>query len=120
MQNLKLTTKGFKLWFTKQIKKKSFDSKKIKIRSFRYEYGYRYGSSEKDKKEHQIVAVNGTGPFEIIIDELVAGRIYERNKPELTSEDNQKIHDPFVQYTVNRLKRPETKFPAKLNLQEDG
>ena len=40
--------------------------------------------------------------------------------PELTSEDNQKIHDPFVQYTVNRLKRPETKFPAKLNLQEDG
>ena len=121
VQNLKLTTKGFKLWFTKQIKKKSFDSKKIKIRSFRYEYGYRYGSSEKDKKEHQIVAVNGTGPFEIIIDELVAGRIYEVEiNPELTSEDNQKIHDPFVQYTVNRLKRPETKFPAKLNLKEDG
>ena len=47
------------------------------MQSFRYEYGYRYGSSDKDKKEHKIMKLIGKGPYEIVVDQLEPSRIYE-------------------------------------------
>ena len=122
VQNLKLTTNGFKLWFTKPVKNpQKLDAQKIKVRSFCYEYGYRYGSSEKDEQEHKVLNINGSGPFEISIEGLEAGRIYELElDTDLRSKNGESIDDPRVQYTLNRLKRPKSEYSTELKNTKDG
>ena len=115
VQNCKLTTRGFQLWFTLPIQEPEKLLSKIKVSSFRYEYGYRYGSSEKDKKEHKVLKVAGSEPYEIIVDQLEAGRIYELAfDAQLNSMSGLEIESPYVQYTLNRLRRPDSGFPSTL------
>ena len=102
MKDFKATTGGFKLWFTQAVQDPEKLAEKISVRSFKFEYGYRYGSSEKDKKEHRILQVSGNGPFEILIDGLEAGRIFELEfSPKVLSIKGESIKEPRVQYTLN-------------------
>ena len=121
VKDFKATTRGFKFWLTKPVQDPAKIAEKISVRSFCYEYGYRYGSSEKDKKEHKILNLTGTGPFEIELEGLEAGRIFEIDfSSKLLSSNGESMNDPQVQYTLNRLKRPETKFAAELKQSKDG
>ena len=47
------------------------------MQSFRYEYGYRYGSSDKDKRDPEVMELIGEGPYEIVVNQLEPSRIYE-------------------------------------------
>ncbi|MEC8791955.1 MAG: hypothetical protein VXX29_12035, partial [Verrucomicrobiota bacterium] len=62
VKNCKLTTRGFRLWFTQPIAKPKKLLPKIRASSFRYEYGYHYGSGEMDKREEKVLEVKGSGP----------------------------------------------------------
>ncbi|MEJ6621873.1 MAG: PmoA family protein [Opitutae bacterium] len=119
VQNCKLTENGFNLTFTKPIQNPKQLVEKIKVRSFRYEYGYRYGSSPKDNKEHKVIKVVGDGPYEILLSDLQPGRIYEIDL-DLKSKDGEAMENSFVQYTLNRLKRPTTKLPVTLTQSKEG
>ncbi|MDA7757275.1 PmoA family protein [Opitutales bacterium] len=121
IKDFKLTTDGFKFWFTKPLKDSKELAKNINVRSFRFEYGYRYGSGEKDQKKHKILKHKGNGPFEISIDGLEAGRIYEiKFEPQIRSNSGEEIENPTIHYTLNRLKRPSAKLPATLRQSKDG
>ena len=94
------------------------------MQSFRYEYGYRYGSSDKDKKDHKVMKLIGEGPVEIVVDQLEPSRIYEiRFDEKLRAKNGQSMADmnapAKIHYTLNRLKRPETKHPATLSQKDD-
>jgi glucose/arabinose dehydrogenase len=110
-----LTPDGFKLTFTEALKDPTSIGQKTTISSYRYEYGYRYGSSEKDKKNHKISKVTGSSSFEFHLDHLEAGRIYEINfNSDLLSSRGESMNNGLLHYTVNRLQRPPAKFPATL------
>ena len=94
------------------------------MQSFRYEYGYRYGSSDKDKKDHKVIELMGEGTYEIVVDQLEPSRIYEIKFDEkLRAKNGQSMADmnaPVkIHYTLNRLKRPENKNPATLSQTDD-
>ena len=124
VQECKLISNGFKLSFTLPVAEPENLIKKITIRSFRFEYGYRYGSSDKDKKDHKIISLLGTGPYEVLIDQLESGRIYEIELDEkLRAENGQTMGDlnapAKIYYTLNRLQRQESKYPATLVKKDD-
>ncbi|MEG3604747.1 MAG: DUF6807 family protein [Verrucomicrobiota bacterium] len=117
VKNCKLTTRGFRLWFTHPIAKPEKLLPKIRASSFRYEYGYHYGSGEMDKREEKVLEVKGSGPYEIALGQLEAGRIYELAfDSNLISKTGEKMENPYVQYTLNRLKRPTSDFPTTLQV----
>ncbi|MEC8044153.1 MAG: DUF6807 family protein [Verrucomicrobiota bacterium] len=124
VKECKLTTKGFKLWFTLPLAEPKKLKDQISVQSFRYEYGYRYGSSDKDKKDHKVQNLTGEGPYEIVVDQLEPSRIYEIKFDEkLHAKNGQSMADlnapAKIHYTLNRLKRPETKHPATLSQKDD-
>ena len=62
----------------------------------------------------------GEGPVEIVVDQLEPSRIFEiRFDEKLRAENGQLMTDlnapAKIHYTLNRLKRPETKHPATLS-----
>ena len=121
VQNCELIDNGFKLTFTQPIQEPKKLIQKITATSYRYEYGHRYGSSEKDKKEHKITKMNGVNPFHLSIDNLASGRIYElKFGPDLLSQKGESMENSFVHYTLNRLKRPKAELPATLESNRDG
>ena len=81
------------------------------MQSFRYEYGYRYGSSDKDKRDHKVMELIGEGPYEIVVNQLEPSRIYEIKLDEkLHAKNGQtmaELNAPSkIHYTLNRLKTP--------------
>ena len=124
IKDCKLTTRGFKLWFTLPLAEPEKLKDQISVQSFRYEYGYRYGSSDKDKKDHKVMKLIGEGPVEIVVDQLEPSRIFEiRFDEKLRAENGQLMTDlnapAKIHYTLNRLKRPDTKHPATLSQKDD-
>ncbi len=121
VKDCKLTTRGFAFSFTHPIRNPDQLIDRTSIRSFRYEYGYRYGSNEKDQRDHKLLQVAGEGPFEMIVDDLCPGRIYEiKFDRNLRSEQGESMENPTLHYTLNRLKRPPSDFPAKLVAHDEG
>ena len=124
IKTFNLTTQGFTFDFTLPVTETEKLLEKISVNSFCYEYGYRYGSSEKDKKEHNILSLTGKDPFEIKIDQLQSGRIYEiKFDDNLRSKNGQSMADlnapAKVYYTLNRLKRPSSEQAATLTQNKD-
>jgi hypothetical protein len=124
IKTFNLTTQGFRFDFTLPIAKPEKLLEKISVNSFCYEYGYRYGSSEKDKKEHKVLGLTGKGPFKIKIDQLLPGRIYQIEfDDQLRSTSGASMDDlnapAKVYYTLNRLKRPSSNHPATLTQTKD-
>ena len=121
VKDFKLTTTGFKIWFTKPIKDPEKFAEKVSVRSFRFEYGFRYGSSEKDQKEHKVIKVKGSNPIELSIEGLEAGKIFDLEfSSKLLSMQGESMKEPRVQYTLNRLKRPDSSHPTRLIESDDG
>ena len=84
---------------------------KIRASSFRYEYGYHYGSGEMDKREEKVLEVKGSGPYEIALGQLEAGRIYELAfDSNLISKTGEKMENPYVQYTLNSSQETNLRF----------
>ena len=110
----KLATDGFVLSFTKPLK----SSPSVKVNSFRYEYGYHYGSPQKDKRDHQVTEVSGNGPYQIKVSGLEPDRVYGLTIG-AESADGGKLRFNTVEYTLNRLKRPATEFPATVTRHGD-
>ena len=124
IKDCKLTTRGFKLWFTLPLAEPEKLKDQISVQSFRYEYGYRYGSSDKDKRDHKVMELIGEAPYEIVVNQLEPSRIYEIKLDEkLHAKNGQtmaELNAPSkIHYTLNRLKRPETKHPATLSQKDD-
>ena len=66
----------------------------------------------------------GEGPYEIVVDQLEPSRIYEiKFEEKLRAKNGQSMADlntpAKIHYTLNRLKRPETKHPATLSQKDD-
>jgi glucose/arabinose dehydrogenase len=119
-----LTTDGFLVQFTQPIANAERLAEKIKVRSFRFQYGYKYGSGENDQLKHEILGTEAigstsTGPFHIKVENLLPGRIYELSF-DITSESGETMKAPFVQYTLNRLARPKSQHPAKITSTNKG
>ena len=117
-----LTTDGFLVGFTQPIANPEKLLENTKARSFRFEYGYRYGSAQHDKQTHKILAVEklgDNGPYQIKLDNLAPGRIFELSFT-VKSIDGHLMKDPFVQYTLNRLKRPDSKHTATITPSQKG
>jgi hypothetical protein len=79
--------------------------RKYKARSFRFEYGYRYGSGELDQKSHKILGIeklddSDNPTWGIAVENLAPGRIYELTFS-VKSTHGSEMKSPFVQYTVN-------------------
>ena len=91
----------------------------ISVQSFRYEYGYRYGSSEKDKKDHKVMELIGEGPYVIVIDQLSEQDLRDKIRWKIAcwkwAVDDRYECPAKIHYTLNRLKRPGTKYPATLS-----
>ena len=68
-QRLQTNNQDLKLVYTSTRKSEKLKDQ-ISVQSFRYEYGYRYGSSDKDKKDHKVMKLIGEGPYEIVVDQL--------------------------------------------------
>ena len=80
-------------------------SQNIKVRSYRFEYGYRYGSGELDKKDHKILGIqklddSDNPTWGVAVENLAPGRIYELSFS-IKSTSGSEMKSPFVQYTVN-------------------
>ena len=117
-----LTTDGFLVGFTQPIANPEKLLENTKARSFRFEYGYRYGSAQHDKQTHKILAVEklgDNGPYQIKLDKLAPGRIFELSFT-VKNIDGHLMKGPFVQYTLNRLKRPDTKHTATITPSQKG
>ena len=117
-----LTADGFLVGFTQPITNPEKLLENTKARSFRFEYGYRYGSAQHDKQTHKILAVEklgDNGPYQIKLDKLAPGRIFELSFT-VKSIDGHLMDAPFVQYTLNRLKRPDTKHTATITPSQKG
>ena len=124
VKDCKLTTKGFKLWFTFPLAEPEKLKNQISVQSSRYEYGYRYRSSDKDKKDHKVIELFGEEPYEIVIHQLEPSRIYEiKFDKKLHAKNGQSMADldapAKIHYTLNRLKCPEPKHPATLYQKDD-
>ena len=66
----------------------------------------------------------GEGPYEIVVNQLEPSRIYEiKFDQKLHAENGQSMADlntpAKIHYTLNRLKRPETKHPATLSQKDN-
>ena len=124
IQSCSLTLDGFNVGFTEPIANPDKLSQNIKILSYRFEYGYRYGSRELDKKNHKIIGVqkmdNSDIPtWAISVENLAPGRIYELSFS-VKSSSGSEMKNPFVQYTVQRLRRPLSDFPATIAKTDRG
>lgn len=120
VQDLALTETGFAVRFTKPVGTPAALAEHLSVRSYRYEYGYRYGSKQKDIRQHTVSDVSGRGPISFSVSGLEAGRIYELTFRELSAEDGTSLEHPIVEYTLNRLKRPTAAHTATIRKSEQG
>ncbi len=116
----KLTTGGFAVSFTQPIQEPSKLASQLTVRSFRYEYGYHYGSKQKSVREHAVTAVSGNGPYEFTVADLQPGRVYELTFANVLAADGSTIGNPKVTYTMNRLKRPPAQNRATIKQSDNG
>ena len=108
-QGLQADTRGFKLWFTLPLAEPEKLKDQISVQSFRYEYGYRYGSSDKDKKDHKIMKLIGEGTYEIVVDQLEPSRIYEIKFDEkLRAQNGQSMADMNAPVKIHYAKPAQT------------
>ena len=82
IKSCSLTLDGFNVGFTEAIANPDQLSQHIKIRSYRFEYGYKYGSGELDQRDHKVLAIqklddSNNPTWGISVENLEPGRIYE-------------------------------------------
>ncbi|MCH2208690.1 MAG: hypothetical protein MK132_22865 [Lentisphaerales bacterium] len=105
IQNIKLTKTGFKVTFTKPLKKLTKDD--FELSSYHYTYHKNYGSPRVDEKKADIKAVslsaNGLSVL-IHVKNLTKGKVYDFKLNGVTSKDGKSLKATRMCYTLNELR----------------
>ena len=77
-----------------------------------------------DKKDHKILGIqkwenSGNSIWALSVENLEPGRIYELSFT-VKSASGSEMKSPFVQYTVQRLRRPSSDYRAKISKTQRG
>ncbi len=107
--DMKLTTTGFRLTFTKPVDKAA--AVEVGNYSFRHfelpwHAGYGAGQTKAQTVVPKAVKVSADG-LEVTLDlpELLAEKIYELHLSDLVATDGSELEHPMAYYTLNRLKQ---------------
>ncbi len=105
---MRLSKKGWKLTFTKEIDPASVaDVTKMLMTSHTYIYKSGYGSPEVDKSEPviQSVTIGQDGKsIDLVVDGRVKGNVHVLHLPALTSKDGELLLHDSVHYTLNEFR----------------
>ena len=118
-----LTTEGFDLTFTKPVDAASVAADRFGSGRYRYPYGYKYGGGAIDKSA---VAVTGAKVDEadprivrLILDDLTPNFIYDLRFGNVRSAAGEGLRNESLVYTLNRLRRPESKQSVTIEARDD-
>lgn len=107
MFDLKLTTKGFQITFTKPVNRKlAEDLNNYNLERWGYHYHPKYGSPKTDLKKEKPtkVKVSHNGLIVNIETTLEINRVYRFNLEAIFAQDGSKMSNTRAWYTLNRLK----------------
>jgi glucose/arabinose dehydrogenase len=105
--DINLIRKGFKLTFTKPLRRETAeDPSNYGFVHYYYNYHATYGSDKMDVTPAPVkeARVSDDGlSVELTIDELIPGRIYELRPGDIRSADGEKLVATIAAYTLNEL-----------------
>ena len=108
VRNMSLTETGFDLTFTKPLSPQAAaDAARFKVQSYRYEYGYKYGSPQLDKVNEKVetLSLSEDGlTVSLQLGGLKTGKIYQVDLENMFSKDGLPVINTMICYTVNRLR----------------
>lgn len=108
VQKMSLTQTGFDLTFTKSLSPQAAaDSARFKVQSYRYGYGYKYGSPQLDKRDETVKALSLSEDGRTVslqLDAIQAGKIYQVDLENMFSQYGLPVINTMMCYTVNRLR----------------
>ena len=109
MQSIHVRPRGFRVVFTKPVKKDFADSPKAyRLESYRYEYTGAYGSPELDRSTVKIeqaeLSADGKS-VELMTGPLVKDRVYLLTASGVRSAKGEELVYPAGAYTVNEVPR---------------
>ena len=102
--SFKITPKGFKLTFNRDLAKTVKDSD-FNFKSFTYQSKWTYGSPQENKKDHKVAGVKmpGDRTVEVMLDELNPGRVFQLDLAKLMSKDGAEVQNRLFYYTANEV-----------------
>ena len=105
---MSLTQTGFNLTFTKPVSPQAAaDAARFKVQSYRYGYGYKYGSPQLDKKDEVVRALSLSEDgltVSLRLEGVQAGKIYQVDLENMFSKDGLPVINTMLCYTVNQLR----------------
>jgi len=109
IQKMEARPTGFRITFTKPVRRDSMTTAEWKLSSFTYEYRPEYGGDEKDVKE-LVVQVGELSPdglsVELRVENLREYFIHELRIGGLLSQDGEALVHPDAYYTLNKIPAP--------------
>jgi len=108
VRKMSLTQTGFDLTFTKPVSPQAAaDAARFKVQSYRYGYGYKYGSPQLDKKDETVRALSLSEDgltVSLQLDGMQSGKIYQIDLENMFSKDGLPVINTMLCYTVNQLR----------------
>ena len=105
--DMKLTKRGFKLTFTKPVRKKTANAPSAyPIVRYYYNYHAEYGSEKMDVTPAKVTDVHISEDgltAELTLDQLISGRLYELRPRGIRSSDGDNLVTKVAAYTLNEV-----------------
>lgn len=107
VKTMRLAKDGFRLTFTRPVKQDAAGKKAYSLIRYHYDYGHRYGSSQRDKKSVSIrsvkLSLDGRRVY-LKTDELVPRKVYQLDLSGIkAADDGADLVNRTLCYTANRL-----------------
>lgn len=108
VRKMSLTQTGFDLTFTKPVSPQAAaDAARFKVQSYRYGYGYKYGSPQLDKEDETVKALSLSEDgltVSLKLDGMQSGKIYQIDLENMFSRDGLPVINTMLCYTVNQMR----------------
>jgi len=107
IETFKITKKGFKVTFTKDLPDEMKDQKGWEFASFTVQPKWTYGSDRDNERKHEVSGfkVSGKRAVEVELEDFAAGKIYQLELPEKakSADDKSPLQNRLAFYTANEL-----------------
>ena len=107
VHEIHLTKTGFNISFTRPLDPNTAVADNLKVQSYYYEYGHKYGSPQMDKRELEVTSLKlaaDNKSIEIEVTPLHAKRIVQIDFDGIAAPDGHPLINPMLCYTLNQLK----------------
>ena len=111
---MELLPNGFKITFTKSLKKSTSVAEQFQFKRYYYEYRKAYGSPQYGIEKVKIIGskrMNNDKTVMVYLDKVNPGFVYQLDINKLVAEDNSALVNSLVCYTLNRMPNGDDKAP---------